>query len=172
MAGIEKTLPSARAAAPLDPLIGQVVGEYRVEALVGRGATGIVYRATNVLIGKTVALKVLKPDLASDSDMVLTLVREARTVNAVHHPGIVDIFGFGSLPNGQPYVVMDLLSGEPLEEWIRREAPAPLPVFFRMMDELLSALSAAHEVGAHMQAKSEQQHRAPAAIYQTCSTWH
>ena len=62
------------------------------------------------------AIKVLKADYADDPEMVQRLVREARTVNAIRHPGIVDIFGFGTLPRtGQPYIVMDLLEGEPLD---------------------------------------------------------
>lgn len=130
-----------------DPLIGQVVGDYRLEEVIGSGAMGIVYRALNEMIGKMVAIKVLKPEIADDPDMVARLVREARTVNAIHHPGIVDIFGFGTLHTGQAYVVMDLLVGEPLELWVRREAPAPVATVAGLIDELLSALGAAHEVG-------------------------
>ncbi len=144
----DETLRDAHVATKIrDPLIGAVVGDYKVEDLIGTGAMGIVYRAVHTVIGKPAALKVLKPDFASDPDMVARLVREARTVNSIRHPGIVDIFGFGNLPTGQPYIVMDLLEGEPLDAFIRREAPLPLKRAWPYLDELLSALAAAHAVG-------------------------
>jgi len=133
---------------PRDPLIGSAVDSYQVESVVGAGAMGIVYRGVHTVIGKPVAIKVLKPDYADDPEMVQRLVREARTVNAIRHPGIVDIFGFGTLPrSGQPYIVMDLLEGEPLDAFIKREAPVPLRVAGPLLEELLSALHAAHQVG-------------------------
>ena len=130
-----------------DPLVGTQVGDYLIQGFVGSGAMGIVYRASHEIIGKTVAIKVLKPEISDDPEMVARLVREARTVNAIRHPGIVDVFGFGNLPSGQPYIVMDLLEGEPLDHWIRREAPMSLRRAMTVMDELTSALGAAHEVG-------------------------
>lgn len=131
-----------------DPLIGTTVDSYQVESVVGAGAMGIVYRGVHNVIGKAVAIKVLKPDYADDPDMVQRLIREARTVNAIRHPGIVDIFGFGTLPRtGQPYIVMDLLEGEPLDAFIAREAPVPVRVAGPILEELLGALHAAHQVG-------------------------
>ncbi|MEW6429876.1 MAG: serine/threonine-protein kinase [Myxococcota bacterium] len=131
-----------------DPLIGTTVDSYRVESLVGAGAMGIVYRGVHNVIGKAVAIKVLKPDYADDPEMVQRLIREARTVNAIRHPGIVDIFGFGTLPKtGQPYIVMDLLEGEPLDVFIKREAPVPVRTAGPILEELLGALHAAHQVG-------------------------
>ncbi len=134
-------------AASRDPLLGQLVGDYRVESVIGSGAMGIVYKGQHEMIGKAVAIKVLKAEISDDPDMVARLVREARTVNAIHHPGIVDIFGFGNLPTGQPYVVMDLLIGEPMDAWIDREAPASPTAWIPLIDALLSALGAAHDVG-------------------------
>ncbi len=131
-----------------DSLVGSVVDSYRVESVVGTGAMGIVYRGVHVVIGKPVAIKVLKPDYADDPDMVHRLVQEARTVNAIRHPGIVDIFGFGTLPRTrQPYIVMDLLEGQPLDVYIQREAPVTARVAGLILDELLGALHAAHQVG-------------------------
>lgn len=130
-----------------DPLVGSRVDDYEVQSIIGAGAMGIVYRVQHAVIGKPAALKVLKPDYADDPDMVQRLIREARTVNAIRHPGIVDIFGFGTLPNGQPYIVMDLLEGEPLDAWVKREAPAPFKKVWPILDEILGALHAAHLVG-------------------------
>jgi len=131
-----------------DPLIGTVLDGYQLQSVLGTGAMGIVYRALHQVIGKPVAVKVLKPDVADDPDMVARLIREARTVNAIRHPGIVDIFGFGQMPvTRQPYIVMDLLEGEPLDAFVQRAAPVPLKDAFPILDDLLAALAAAHGVG-------------------------
>ena len=130
-----------------DPLIGAMVDDYEVKDRVGQGAMGIVYRGVHRIIGKTVAIKVLKLDYADDPDMVNRLVGEARTVNAIHHPGIVDIFGFGTLKTGQPYIVMDLLEGQPLDVFIKINAPLKLKAVWPILDDLLGALGAAHQVG-------------------------
>ncbi|MCC6337111.1 MAG: protein kinase [Myxococcales bacterium] len=144
----DETIRQFGVSARADPLVGSTVDSYLVEAQVGAGAMGIVYRGVHNVIGKTVAIKVLKPDYADDPDMVQRLIREARTVNAIRHPGIVDIFGFGTLPKtGQPYIVMDLLVGEPLDAFITREAPVPVRTAGPILEELLSALHAAHQVG-------------------------
>ncbi len=144
----DETIRSINLVTVTDPLLGQVVEQYRVESLIGSGAMGMVYRGVHQIIGKAVAIKVLKPDYADDPEMVQRLVREARTVNAIRHPAIVDIFGFGTLPrNDQPYIVMDLLEGDPLDEYLKVHAPMKWRDVVPMLDELLSALSAAHAVG-------------------------
>ncbi len=131
-----------------DPLVGTTIESYQVESVVGSGAMGIVYQGRHTVIGKPVAIKVLKADFAGDHEMVERLIREARTVNAIRHPAIVNAFGFGTLSRtNQPYIVMDLLVGEPLDVFIAREAPVPLKVAAGILDELLGALSAAHEAG-------------------------
>ena len=130
-----------------DPLIGSMVDDYQVTARLGAGAMGIVYRGEHRIIGKTVAIKVLKLDYADDPEMVNRLVGEARTVNAIRHPGIVDIFGFGTLKTGQPYIVMDLLEGEPLDVFVKKHAPLKLKAVWPILDDLLRALFAAHNVG-------------------------
>jgi serine/threonine protein kinase len=144
----DETIRNVNLATASDPLLGQVVESYKVESLVGSGAMGMVYRGVHQIIGKAVAIKVLKADYADDPEMVQRLVREARTVNAIRHPAIVDIFGFGTLPRTQqPYIVMDLLEGDPLDEFLKVHAPMKLRLVAPMIDELLSALSAAHAVG-------------------------
>lgn len=144
----DETIRETARPPPQDGLVGSIVDQYRIESLVGAGATGLVYRGVHLVINKTVAIKVLKSDYADDAEMVHRLVREARTVNAIRHPGIVDVFDFGTLPRThQPYIVMDLLEGESLEAFVLREAPVPLDVAAPMLDELLSALHAAHQVG-------------------------
>ncbi|MCA2980074.1 MAG: protein kinase [Myxococcaceae bacterium] len=143
----DETINDFRGPMGRDPLLGTRVNDYEVQSVLGSGAMGIVYRAQHVVIGKPAALKVLKHDYAGDPDRVNQLVREARTVNAIRHPGIVEVFDFGTLPSGQPYILMDLLVGEPLDAWIKREAPAPFKKVAPILDEMLAALHAAHQVG-------------------------
>ncbi|MDP1829557.1 MAG: protein kinase [Archangium sp.] len=144
----DETIRNVNLVTVTDPLLGQVVESYKVESLVGTGAMGMVYRGVHQIIGKAVAIKVLKADYADDPEMVQRLIREARTVNAIRHPAIVDIFGFGTLPRtDQPYIVMDLLEGDPLDEYLKTHAPMKLRQVAPFLDELLSALSAAHAVG-------------------------
>lgn len=143
----DETINDFRGPMGRDPLLGSRIDDYEVQSVIGTGAMGIVYRVQHAVIGKPAALKVLEPDYADDPDMVQRLIREARTVNAIRHPGIVDIFGFGTLPNGQPYIVMDLLEGEPLDAWVKREAPAPFKKVAPILEEILGALHAAHLVG-------------------------
>jgi serine/threonine-protein kinase len=144
----DETIRNVQLVTVADPLIGHVVEQYKVESVVGTGAMGIVYRGVHQVIGKAVAIKVLKPDFADDPEMVQRLVREARTVNSIRHPAIVDIFGFGTLPRSeQPYIVMDLLEGTPLDEYLKEHAPMRPREVWAFIDVLLSALAAAHAVG-------------------------
>ncbi len=143
----DETIRNVNLVTSHDPLLGQTVEQYKIESLIGTGAMGYVYRGVHQVIGKAAAIKVLKPDYADDPEMVQRLVREARSVNAIRHPAIVDIFGFGTLKNGQPYIVMDLLEGEPLDQYIRDRGPLKAREVVALLDELLSALAAAHKVG-------------------------
>ena len=132
---------------PPDPLIGARVGEYVVEALLGRGGVGVVYVAVHPVIGKRVAIKVLQQELARDPDHMQRLAAEARAVSAIHHRGIVDIFGFGQLPDGRQYLVMELLHGRPLDLILHERAPLPAAEALEVLEEIADALHAAHRVG-------------------------
>jgi serine/threonine protein kinase len=132
----------------MDPLLGETVGKYKVDGILGRGAMGVVYQARHGILGKQVAIKVLKAEFADDSDMAQRLVREGQMVNEIHHPSIVDIFDIGTLPQtGQPYIVMDLLYGEPLDVFLAKQPPMQFGAAGFILEQLLSGLSAAHEAG-------------------------
>src|SRR5690348_9197184 len=88
---------------------GAPVGEYRLEALIGRGGFGSVYRAVHPVIGKQVAIKVLSRKYSADPQIVSRFVSEARAVNQIGHRNIIDIFAFGQLPDGRHYYVMEML---------------------------------------------------------------
>ena len=132
---------------PSGSLIGLRLGEYDVIAHLGAGGMGIVYRGVQPQIGKTVAIKVLKPEIAAGIDSVQALLAEARAVNSIHHPGIVDIFSFGTTPDGRPYVVMELLEGESLDTVLRTVGRFQALEAIELLEQMLSALDAAHAAG-------------------------
>ena len=125
---------------------GAVAGEYVVERHIGAGAMGDVYAGSHPVIGKRVAIKVLKRALASRADSAARFLREARAVNHVDHPGVVDVFAIGRLDDGRLYLVMDLLDGGSLRERLRA-GPVPPPVALRILREVAAALDAAHGKG-------------------------
>ncbi|MBZ0237631.1 MAG: serine/threonine protein kinase, partial [Deltaproteobacteria bacterium] len=99
---------------------GTMVGDYRIEGKLGEGGMGTVYAATHPVIGKQAAVKVLKAALCSDADGVERFLREARAINQIRHPSIVDVFAFGVLDDGRTYLVMERLHGEGLDARLRR----------------------------------------------------
>ena len=104
---------------------GTMVGEYRVEQELGRGGMGAVYAARHRVIGKRVAIKVLAERLCDDPALVRRFVDEARAVNKIGHPNIIDIFAFGQLgPSDRPrhYFVMEYLDGETLAARLARSS--------------------------------------------------
>jgi serine/threonine-protein kinase len=126
--------------------VGTMVGEYRIEGLLGEGGMGRVYAATHPVIGKRAAVKVLHPRMSMNPEVVDRFVQEARAVNQIGHPNIVDIFSFGELPDGQSYFVMESLKGESLHERIRRQ-PLSRDELCHFVVDITHALDAAHEKG-------------------------
>ena len=133
---------------PEDPRIGQVVlGDYRIEAVCGRGAMGTVYRARQHGIERKVAVKVLRADLVGDPSVVRRFHREAQVVAAVSHPNIVKIFQVGTLEDGLPCLVMELVDGEPLSAILDREPVIAPARTLKIVRQVLSALAEAHAAG-------------------------
>ncbi|HEU4612586.1 MAG TPA: serine/threonine-protein kinase, partial [Kofleriaceae bacterium] len=127
-------------------LIGVDVGGYVIDGELGHGGMGVVFSATHPVIGKRAAIKVLKHSLAKNPATVERFVQEARSVNQIGHPNIIDIFAFGALPDGRSYLVMDLLEGESLRKRVKR-GPLAVSEAVHVIDEVASALIAAHDKG-------------------------
>lgn len=125
--------------------IGLEVDDYVIKSRIGAGGMGVVYEALHPVIGKRVAIKVLRPDVAHDPTTAAQLLTEARAVNAIGHRGVVDIYNIGTLPDGRQYLVMELLAGAPLDRYARSALPAP--EVLQILDEVLDALAAVHTVG-------------------------
>ncbi|MGV3620002.1 MAG: serine/threonine protein kinase [Archangium sp.] len=130
-----------------DPLLGRMLGEYLVSEALSRGGMGAVYRGEQPVIGKKVAIKVLLPDAAEDPEQMNRLLEEARAVNAIRHPNIIDIFSFGSLPDGKHYFIMELLDGLPLNELLAEKGKLSPAEVVIILDQTMSALGAAHSAG-------------------------
>ena len=127
-------------------MIGEVIGNYRVVALLGEGGMGVVYRAEHVQLGKQVALKVVQPALSADPMMVQRFFTEARAASSIDHPGIVEVNDFGTHADGRAYLVMTLLRGENLEERLER-GPLPVTEAITILAQAAAALAAAHDRG-------------------------
>ena len=127
--------------------VGAVLGNYRITEAISAGGMGAVYRAVHELLGRAVAIKILRPDLTDSHELVQRFFNEAKAASAIHHPGIVEVFDFGYTPDhGEPYLVMELLDGEPLS---RRLQGARLNevVAAHVARGIASALVAAHGKG-------------------------
>ncbi len=122
---------------------GFAVGEYRIEGPLGKGGMGTVYAARQPEIGARVAIKVLAADRSRDPRLVRRFVDEARAVNQIRHPNIIDIFAFGRLADGRHYFVMEHLDGETLAARLAR-GPLPVSDARRLLAQICEALDAAH----------------------------
>jgi serine/threonine protein kinase/HD-like signal output (HDOD) protein len=132
--------------APPSTLVGQTLGSFQVTGTLGEGGMGQVYRAEHVLIGRKAAIKVLSSEVASDPDVVARFFNEARAVNDIRHPNIVEVTDFGHI-GSVPYIVMEMLEGETLEERLARVGPLDPATTARILAQVTSALGAAHEHG-------------------------
>lgn len=130
-----------------DPLLGAYLGDYLVQEMVGAGGMGFVYRGIQPVIGKPVAIKVLRPEIAKNPRQMQRLLAEARAANAIQHRGIIDIFTLGQTTDKRSYIVMEYLHGEPLDAVLMGRAPLPPTEVLTILSDVLAALSATHAVG-------------------------
>lgn len=140
-----------------DSLLGQTLaGKYRIENRLSEGGMGTVYRATHVLMEKTVAIKVLRPSLAADEKIVARFSREARAASKISHPHALSVTDFGEADDGVVFLVMEYLSGKTLKDIIREEGPMPLPRVVEIIRQVGGALDEAHGQGVvHRDLKSD-----------------
>jgi serine/threonine-protein kinase len=142
------TYPGAPMPQPEVPL-GSRIGGYEVLKEVGRGGRGIVYRVSDPELNRSLAVKVLRPELRDEPDAVRGFLEEAQVTGQLQHPGIVPVHTIGRLPDGRPYLVMKLVQGRTLAELLA-ERPAPdheIPRFLGIFNQVCEAVAYAHSRG-------------------------
>jgi serine/threonine-protein kinase len=126
---------------------GTLAGAYVLKKELASGGGGTVYEAQHRLLGRKVAVKVLRRELAASPQMVARFLREALAVNMIKHPNIVDIYEFGELPDGRPFYVMELLEGIDLRSTLNERGRFTPTEVFEILEPVCSALQAAHDQG-------------------------
>lgn len=129
-------------------LVGKKVSHYRVLEVIGAGGMGLVYKAEDLKLGRSVAVKFLPEDLAGDPVALQRFEREARTASALNHPNICTIYQIEE-HEGQPFIVMELLQGDTLRGRISGSEFEALPLaeVFDIALQVCDALEAAHDKG-------------------------
>lgn len=140
-----------------DSLIGTVLLEqFRIDALIGTGGMGTVYRARQTTVGRDVAVKVLRLELARDEGSVLRFEREARLATSLDHPNLVQVFLSGRLSDGRIYIVMELLEGRSLADELDEQGAPSVERALVMIMKLCAGLCAVHAKGiVHRDIKPE-----------------
>ncbi len=126
-------------------LVGHTLAHYRINTAIGAGGMGEVYRATDVKLGREVALKVLPPDMAGDSERLARFQREARALAALNHPHIVTIYSVEE-SDGVHFLTMELVEGQSLDHRIP-EGGLPVQQIVEIAGALADALAVAHGKG-------------------------
>jgi serine/threonine protein kinase len=125
---------------------GTRLGPYDIEAPLGSGGAGSVYRARDTRLGRAVAIKVLNTEGVDAAALRERLQREARAISQLAHPNICTLFDIGASADGVSYLVMELIEGETLEQVIAR-GPLPLQEAIAYAAQIADALGAAHRAG-------------------------
>jgi eukaryotic-like serine/threonine-protein kinase len=144
-------------AAPADPHVGQVVnGKYLVEALIGRGGMGRVYKARHLTLDRPVVLKMLHRGFSADPAVAERFHREAKAASRLDHPNSIAVLDFGQAEDGTLFMAMEYLAGKDLARVIGEEFPLGDARIIRIGAQILSALAEAHARGVvHRDLKPE-----------------
>ncbi|MFD0417212.1 serine/threonine-protein kinase [Streptomyces sp. NPDC127108] len=127
-------------------LVGRQIAGYRVESEIGRGGMAVVYRAKDLRLDRTVALKLLAPELARNDTFRQRFTHESRVAAAIEHPHIVPVFEAGET-DGVLYIAMRYVPGLDLRHLLDRSGPLPVGTALRIAAQVASALDAAHDHG-------------------------
>ena len=129
-----------------DSFVGKEVDGHRIDSVLGRGGMGIVFRAENLELSRTVALKIINPVLAQDESFLRRFRSEARALGKIHHPNIVLVYAFRPFNMGF-YISMEYVDGMTLAERLEEYTVIPWEKGVGLMKQMLSALEYAHDAG-------------------------
>jgi tRNA A-37 threonylcarbamoyl transferase component Bud32 len=130
--------------------VGAVVdGKYRVDAVVGQGGMGAVFRAWDVRLERPVAIKVVRADLIADPDSRMRFRRESQIVARLQHPSIVTVFDYGSLADGAAFLVMEFVPGEDLRHFLKREGRLDAARMTALVAGIAGGVEIAHKSGIY-----------------------
>lgn len=144
-AGVDDYKPSTEAS-----LVGQLIdNQFKLTEILGKGGMSIVYKATDLVLKKEVAIKLMHPHLVSDQNAYLRFKQEAQAASHLDHPNVIKVYNFGMTggDNPQPFIVMDFIEGESLSETLRREERLPVPRALKIFIQVCNALAHAHGKG-------------------------
>ena len=139
--------PDASSEQPADLLGRTIGGKFLIEAILGSGAMGVVYRARQTGLDKVVAIKVMHTGLAFDKTFAARFHREAKAASRLDHPNSIRVLDFGQEPDGLLYIAMDYLDGRDLLDVINAEWPLSVARMVDILSQALSALAIAHDLG-------------------------
>jgi eukaryotic-like serine/threonine-protein kinase len=129
-------------------LVGRKIADrYQIDAFVGAGAMGEVYRARQLALGTTVAIKVMHPHLAKEPTFAARFLREAKAASRIDHPSSIRVLDFGEDDGGLFYMVMEMLEGTTLDAVLEKEGTLPVARIVRIASQVLAALAVAHDKG-------------------------
>jgi eukaryotic-like serine/threonine-protein kinase len=126
---------------------GVVDNKYRVDAVIGQGGMGAVFRAWDLRLERAVAIKVVRADLLGDPESRARFRRESQIVARLQHPAIVTVFDYGTLPNGAAYLVMEFVPGEDLRHMIKREGRLTIARTSELLSGICAGVDCAHKSG-------------------------
>lgn len=128
--------------------VGAVIdGKYRVDAVIGQGGMGAVFRAWDLRLERAVAIKVVRAELISDPDSRMRFRRESQIVARLQHPSIVTVFDYGTLADGAAFLVMEFVPGEDLRHLLRREGPLAPSKMASLLTGIAGGVDIAHKSG-------------------------
>ncbi|MCL2726347.1 MAG: protein kinase [Polyangiaceae bacterium] len=134
----------------------KIAGRFEIEAVVGEGAMGVVFRARQIALGTTVAVKVMRRTLNSDPSFAARFLREAQAASRIDHPSSMRVIDFGEEDDGLLFMVMEYLDGRTLADVIDEVGPLPASRIIDIASQILAALAVAHEMNVvHRDLKPE-----------------
>ena len=133
-----------------DTLVGMVLNErYQVVEVLHKGHSSTICRANHVLMDRTVAVKFLSPRLINDQLSVMRFQQEAQAASHLSHPGTVEVYDYGFIGTGQPYLVMNYYHGTNIDTIVKKEGPLAASRFCNLFRLIIHSLSYCHKKGVH-----------------------